>query len=40
MFNVYHIEIIAFSEKAEEFRKTLNTEIIAISTDSQVKGRF
>jgi len=28
-------EIIAFSEKAEEFRKTLNTEIIAISTDSQ-----
>jgi peroxiredoxin (alkyl hydroperoxide reductase subunit C) len=28
-------EIIAFSDKADEFRKNLNTEIIAISTDSQ-----
>lgn len=27
-------EIVAFSDKAEEFRRNLNTEIVAISTDS------
>ena len=33
-------EIVAFSEKADEFRRTLNAEIVGISTDSPVNIIF